>query len=111
MFEAKAHGLVEGKPVASVIEPLLVVCRTIRDQVAVLDRKLIEAAQGDAACLLVRVQRPSALEAWGLKLAQRLGFERAAVALARKLGVVPRATGKAGTPFQAWPPGATPATA
>ena len=62
-----------------------------------------------AAALLIRVQQPSALKAWGLKLAERLGFKRAAVAVARKIGVVLHAMWKANTPFQAWP--ATTATA
>ena len=61
--------------------------------------------------LLVRVQRPSALKAWGLALVQRLGFKRATVAVARKIGVVLHAMWKAGTPFQAWPPAAAPAAA
>jgi transposase len=64
-----------------------------------LRRYLFEAA----ACLLVRVQRPSALKAWGLKLVERLGFKRAAVAVARKIGVVLHAMWKADAPFQAWP--------
>ncbi len=62
-----------------------------------------------AACLLIRVQRPSALKAWGLRLAERPGFKRAAVAVARKIGVVLHAMWRANTPFQAWP--ATTATA
>ncbi len=62
-----------------------------------------------AACLLVRVQRPSALKAWGLGLVQRLGFKRAAVAVARKIGVLLHAMWKAGKPFEAWP--STPAAA
>jgi transposase len=184
VFEAKVRGLVEGKPVASVVEPLLAAWRAVRDQVAALDRKLIETARGDAtcrllmtcpgvgvvvaasfsaaveapqhfrrsrsvgaylgltpkrhqsgeidhsagvskrgdkllrsylfeaaACLLVRVQRSSALKAWGLGLVRRLGFKRAAVALARKIGVVLHAMWKAGRPFQAWPPAAAPAPA
>jgi transposase len=41
-----------------------------------------------AAALLVRVQRGSALKAWGADLVERLGFKRAAVAVARKIGVV-----------------------
>jgi transposase len=56
-----------------------------------------------AARLLVRVQRPSALKAWGLGLVQRLGFKRAAVAVARKIGVVPHAMWKDNKPFAAWP--------
>ncbi len=57
-----------------------------------------------AACLLIRVQRPSALKAWGgLGLVQRLGFKRAAVAVARKLGVVLHAMWRENRPLQAWP--------
>jgi transposase len=176
-FEAKVRGQTEGRPeIAAVAEPLLAAWRAVRDQVAALDRTLIEAAKGDATCrllmtcpgvgvvvaasfaatveapghfrrsrsvgaylgltprrhqsgetdhsagvskrgdkplrgylfeaaatLLIRVQRPSALKAWGLGLVQRLGFKRAAVAVARKIGVVLHAMWKANTPFQAWP--------
>ena len=56
-----------------------------------------------AAALLIRVQRPSALKAWGLGLVQRLGFKRAAVAVARKIGVVLHAMWKENKPFEAWP--------
>lgn len=56
-----------------------------------------------AAALLVRVQRASALKTWGTGLVERLGFKRAAVAVARKIGVVLHAMWKTGTPFQAWP--------
>ena len=62
-----------------------------------------------AASLLVRVQSSSALKAWGLALAQRLGFKRAAVAVARKIGVVLHAMRKSNQPFEAWH-GATPKT-
>jgi transposase len=180
-FEAKVREQVEGRPeIAAVAEPLLAAWRAVRDQVAALDRKLIEAARSDAtcrllmtcpgvgvvvatsfsaaveapghfrnsrsvgaylgltprrhqsgetdrsagvskrgdkllrsylfeaaACLLVRVQRPSALKAWGLKLLQRLGFKRAAVAVARKIGVMLHAMWKENKPFETWP---TPAT-
>ena len=64
-----------------------------------------------AACLLVRVQRPSALKAWGLRLVERLGFKRAAVAVARKIGVVLHTMWKADAPFQAWPAPLFPAAA
>lgn len=56
-----------------------------------------------AAALLIRVQRPSALKAWGLALVRRLGFKRAAVAVARKIGVVLHAMWKENKPFEAWP--------
>jgi transposase len=176
-FEAKVREQVEGRPeIAAVAEPLLAAWRAVRDQVAALDRTLIEAAKGDAtcrllmtcpgvgvvvatsfaaaveapghfrrsrsvgaylgltprrhqsgetdrgagvskrgdkllrsylfeaaACLLIRVQRPSALKAWGLALVQRLGFKRAAVAVARKIGVVLHAMWKENKPFEARP--------
>ncbi len=177
-FEAKVREQITDRPeIAGVVEPLLAVWRTVRDQVAGLDRKLLAAAKDDptcrllmtcpgvgavvatgfsaaveapghfrrsrsvgaylgltprrhqsggidhgagvskrgdkllrsylfeaAACLLVRVQRPSALKAWGLRLVERLGFKRAAVAVARnKIGVVLHAMWKADAPFQAWP--------
>ena len=56
-----------------------------------------------AASLLIRVQRPSALKAWGLGLVQRLGFKRAAVAVARKLSIVLHAMWRENRPFQTWP--------
>jgi len=56
-----------------------------------------------AASLLVRVQSASALKMWGLALVPRLGFKRAAVAVARKIGVVLHAMWKANKPFEAWP--------
>jgi len=181
-FERKVREQITGSPeVAAVAEPLLAAWRAMRDQIAALDRKLIEAARGDAtcrllmtcpgvgvvvatsfaaaveapdhfrrsravgaylgltprrhqsgesdhsagvskrgdkllrsylfeaaACLLIRVQRPSALKAWGVGLVQRLGFKRAAVAVARKLSVVLHAMWRENRPFQAWP---TPAVA
>ena len=56
-----------------------------------------------AAALLVRMQRGSALKAWGTALMERLGFKRAAAAVAQKIGVVLHAMWKTGRPFQAWP--------
>jgi transposase len=177
VFEAKVRSALEGRPeVANVVEPLLSAWRAIRDQIAVLDRKLIAAVKTDPTCrllmtcpgvgvvvaasfsaaieapayfrhsrsigaylgltprrnqsgeidnsagvskrgdqllrsylfeaaasLLVRVQSSSALKNWGLGLVQRLGFKRAAVAVARKIGVVLHAMWKANKPFVAWP--------
>ena len=57
------------------------------------------------------MQRPSALKAWGLGLVQRLGFKRAAVAVARKIGVVLHAMWKESKPFEAWPTAAVAAPA
>ena len=41
------------------------------------------------------------LRSWGLALKKRLGFKRAAVALARKLAVILHAMWKTGTDFNA----------
>jgi transposase len=43
------------------------------------------------------------LKTWGLALVPRLGLARAAVAVARKIGVVLHAMWKADKPFEAWP--------
>lgn len=63
------------------------------------------------ASLLARGRRDSALKRWGRELAQRVGFKRAAVAVARKLAVVLHALWRTGTPFQAWPESNGPAAA
>jgi transposase len=52
-----------------------------------------------ASVLLTRVRRESALRRWGLLLWKRLGFKRAATALARKMAVVLYAMWKSATPF------------
>jgi transposase len=183
VFEARVRTALEGRDdIAGVIEPLLVAWQAVREQIAVLDHKLIAAAKDDPTCrllmtcpgvgvivaasfsaaveapsyfrrsrsvgaylgltprriqsgeidrnagvskrgdrllrsylfeaaasLLVRVQRPSALRTWGLALVQRLGFKRAAVAVARKIGVVLHAMWKANRTFEAWPAAASPA--
>lgn len=52
-----------------------------------------------ASVLLTRVRRESALRRWGLVLWKRLGFKRAATALARRMAVVLHAMWKSGTSF------------
>jgi transposase len=52
-----------------------------------------------AVNLLTRVQAASALRRWGLALKKRLGFKRAAVALARKIAVVLHAMWKSASAF------------
>lgn len=84
-----------------------------RHQSGEIDRNAGVSKRGDkllraylfeaAAALLVRVQRGSALKGWGAGLVERLGFKRAAVAVARKIGVVLHAMWKTGKPFRAWP--------
>src|SRR6516164_6593386 len=51
------------------------------------DRQLRALLYEAAAVLLTRVRRESALRRWGLMLWKRLGFKRAATALARKMAV------------------------
>jgi transposase len=58
----------------------------------------------EAACvMLTRVRADSALRRWGLTLKKRLGFKRAATALARKIAVVLHAMWKAGAEFDPQP--------
>ncbi|QEL21413.1 IS110 family transposase [Bosea sp. F3-2] len=52
-----------------------------------------------ATVILTRAQADSALRSWGLKLREKLGFKRAAVAVARKLAVIMHAMLKSGEPF------------
>lgn len=56
-----------------------------------------------ATVLLTRVRADSVLRRWGLALKKRLGFKRAATALARKMAVVLHAMWKSGTAFDAQP--------
>jgi transposase len=52
-----------------------------------------------ATVILTRSSAESGLRTWGLKLRERVGFKRAAVAVARKLAVIMHAMLKAGTFF------------
>lgn len=52
-----------------------------------------------ASVILTRSKKESALRTWGLKLRERLGFKRAAVAVARKLAVIMHAMLKTGEFF------------
>jgi error-prone DNA polymerase len=48
-----------------------------------------------------RANNESRLKSWGLKLRERLGFKRAAVAVARKLAVIMHSMLKTGEVFHA----------
>ena len=61
------------------------------------DRQLRALLYEAAAVLLTRVRKESPLRRWGLMLWKRLGFKRAATALARKMAVVLHAMWKSGT--------------
>ncbi|MGN7753619.1 IS110 family transposase [Sinorhizobium sp. BJ1] len=52
-----------------------------------------------ASVILARSKKESALRTWGLRLRERLGFKRAAVAVARKLAVIMHAMLKTGELF------------
>ena len=52
------------------------------------DERLRALLYEAATVILTRVRSASALRSWALALKKRLGFKRAAVALARKLAVV-----------------------
>ncbi len=49
--------------------------------------------------ILTRTHAESELRTWGLKLREKLGFKRAAVAVARKLAVIMHAMLKSGELF------------
>lgn len=52
-----------------------------------------------AAVILTRVKTESSLRTWGLGLRERIGFKRAATAVARKLAVIMHAMLKTGEVF------------
>jgi transposase len=52
-----------------------------------------------ATVILTRATADSILRRWGLKLKERIGFKRAAVALARKLAVIMHTMLKTGEAF------------
>jgi transposase len=52
-----------------------------------------------ATVILTRSSADSSLRSWGVKLRERLGFKRAAVAVARRLSVIMHAMLKTGQPF------------
>jgi transposase len=53
-----------------------------------------------ATVILTRANADSALRSWGLKLRERVGFKRAAVAVARKLAVIMHAMLRTGQLFE-----------
>ena len=53
-----------------------------------------------ANVLLTRVQRWTALKAWGIKLARRIGINRARAAVARKMAVLMHKMLVTGTDFR-----------
>jgi transposase len=60
------------------------------------DRHLRSLLYEAAAVILTRSSTASSLRTWGLQLRERIGFKRAAVAVARKLAVIMHAMLKAG---------------
>jgi transposase len=64
------------------------------------DRHLRSLLYEAATVILTRAVTDSALRGWGLALRERIGFKRAAVAVARKLAVVMLAMLKTGEPFR-----------
>jgi transposase len=71
------------------------------------DRHLRWLLYEAAAIILTRVQAESNLRTWGLGLRERIGFKRAAVAVARKLAVIMHAMLKTGEVFEPQPGAAT----
>jgi transposase len=67
------------------------------------DARLRSLLYEAAMAILTRVRGESELRSWALALRRRLGFKRAAVALARKLAVIMHAMLKTGTDFDPKP--------
>lgn len=63
------------------------------------DRQLRWLLYEAASTILTRVSAASSLRTWGLGLRERIGFKRAAVAVARKLAVIMHAILKTGKTF------------
>jgi transposase len=63
------------------------------------DAEVRAALYEAAGVLLTRSRAPSALKAWGLRLARRRGYKRAVVAVARKLAVIMHRMWVDGTDF------------
>jgi transposase len=53
-----------------------------------------------AGVLMTRVRRSSPLKDWALRLAKRIGWKRASIAIARKLAVILHAIWRDGTVFE-----------
>jgi hypothetical protein len=90
------------------------------DRVKDFDRQMLRAAKANATVrlfmsapgvgpitalsvattVLTRTVAFSTLKAWGLKLAKKVGFKKARVAVARKLAVILHAISKTNTPFR-----------
>ena len=71
------------------------------------DRHLRWLLYEAAAIILTRVRAESSLRTWGLGLRERIGFKRAAIAVARKLAVIMHAMLKTGEFFDPQPGAAT----
>lgn len=63
------------------------------------DERLRALLYQAAVVILTRVHESSALRSWGLALRKRVGFKRAATAVARKLAVILHVMWKTGTDF------------
>src|SRR5215211_5140528 len=53
-FAIRVRELLEGRPsLAAIVDPVLAAWQAVREQIAVLDRRLIRLAKGDATCRLL----------------------------------------------------------
>ena len=67
------------------------------------DRHLRALLYQAAVVMMTRGRADSNLRSWGVRLKEKIGFKRAAVAVARKLSVVMHSMLKSGMPFQPVP--------
>src|SRR5215211_5021823 len=53
-FATRVRELLDGRPtLAAIVDPLLAAWQAVREQIAVLDRRLIRLAKGDPICRLL----------------------------------------------------------
>jgi transposase len=93
------------------VGPYLGLIPTLRKS-STIERRGATTKQGDqrmrrylaqAAIVLMRSKKTSALQQWGLALESRVGKKKARVAVARKLAVTMLAMWKNGTPYERFP--------
>jgi len=124
-FETRIKELIESFPdLVALVEPLLVVRRVLREQIAILHRRVLAAVRdrpgaisrcGDemmrttlyeaAQVMLLRSAKWSWLKAWAMKIAKHRGMKKAIVALARRLAVIMHRIWTDGSEFR-WTRGA-----
>jgi hypothetical protein len=102
VFAVRAAELADVRPeVAAAVEPLLKAVGRLEGSNLKCGDKMLRTYLYEAAnVLLTRIDKWSALKAWGIRLAKRSGLRKAKVAVARKLAVILHRMWIEGTEFK-----------